>query len=134
MRDGYFPRLSHQSRQISFASKIAIIGGGIIGSSGAWNLAKSGLTSELIVIEHDPTHEFAATPRAIGGIRFVQGLIENLKMSLYGRYVFKNFARELNIQEDFVDLNFHECGYLFLGTGNNFKAELEITLKLLKRI
>ena len=65
-------------------SKIAIIGGGIIGSSIAWNLAKSGLTSELIVIEPDPTYEFAATPRAIGGIRFVQGLIENLKMSLYG--------------------------------------------------
>ena len=103
-------------------SKIAIIGGGIIGSSIAWNLAKSGLTSELIVIEPDPTYEFAATPRAIGGIRFVQGLIENLKMSLYGRYVFKNFARELNIQEDFVDLNFHECGYLFLGTGNTVKA------------
>ena len=52
----------------------------------------------------------------------MQGLIENLKMSLYGRYVFKNFARELNIQEDFVDLNFHECGYLFLGTGNTVKA------------
>ena len=80
-------------------SKIAIIGGGIIGSSIAWNLAKSGLTSELIVIEPDPTYEFAATPRAIGGIRFVQGLIENLEMSLYERYVFKNFARELNIQE-----------------------------------
>ena len=61
-------------------SKIAIIGGGIIGSSIAWNLAKSGLTSELIVIEPDPTYEFAATPRAIGGIRFVQGLIENLKI------------------------------------------------------
>ena len=103
-------------------SKIAIIGGEIMGSSIAWNLAKSGLTSELIVIEPDPTYEFAATPRAIGGIRFVQGLIENLKMSLYGRYVFKNFARERNIQEDFVDLNFHECGYLFLGTGNTVKA------------
>ena len=71
-------------------SKIAIIGGGIIGPSIAWNHAKSGLTVELIVIEPDPTYEFAATPRAIGGIRFVQGLIENLKMSLYGRYVFKN--------------------------------------------
>ena len=81
-------------------SKIAIIGGGIIGSSIAWNLAKSSLTSELIVIEPDPTYEFAATPRAIGGIRFVQGLIENLEMSLYERYVFKNFAREINIQED----------------------------------
>ena len=55
------------------------MGGGIIGPSIAWNLAKSGLTSELIVIEPDPTYEFAATPRAIGGIRFVQGLIENLK-------------------------------------------------------
>ena len=103
-------------------SKIVIIGGGIIGSSIAWILAKSGKTSKLIVIEPNPTCEFAATPRAIGGIRFVQGLIENLKMSLYERYVFKSFARALNIQENFADLNFHECGTLLLGTGNTVKA------------
>ena len=70
-------------------AKILIIGGGIIGSSLAWQLAKAGLSDDLIVVEPDPSYEYAATPRAVGGIRFVQGLLENLEMSLYGRTVLK---------------------------------------------
>ena len=73
-------------------AKILIIGGGIIGSSLAWQLAKAGLSNDLIVVEPDPSYEYAATPRAVGGIRFVQGLLENLEMSLYGRKVFENFS------------------------------------------
>ena len=57
--------------------KIAIIGGGIMGSSIAWNLAKAVAKDDLLVIEPDPTYQFAATPRAVGGIRFVQGLKES---------------------------------------------------------
>ena len=43
-------------------------------------------------------------------------------MSLYGCHVFKNFTHELGIDEDIVDLNFHECGYLFLGTKDQSKS------------
>ena len=93
-----------------------------MGSSIAWNLAKASAKDDLLVIEPDPTYEFAATPRAVGGIRFVQGLKENIEMSLYGRHVFKNFTHELGIDEDIVDLNFHECGYLFLGTKDQSKS------------
>lgn len=99
--------------------KILIIGGGIIGSSIAWHLAKAGLSDEVVVIEPDPSYEFAATPRAVGGIRFVQGLLQNLEMSLYGRLVFENFLEKLNLHDDPVELNFRECGYLFLGTGKS---------------
>ena len=76
-------------------AKILIIGGGIIGSSLAWQLAKAGLSNDLIVVEPDPSYEYAATPRAVGGIRFVQGLLENLEMSLYGRKVLKIFQKPL---------------------------------------
>ena len=76
-------------------AKILIIGGGIIGSSLAWQLAKAGLSNDLIVVEPDPSYEYAATPRAAGGIRFVQGLLENLEMSLYGRAVLKIFQKPL---------------------------------------
>ena len=76
-------------------AKVVIIGGGIIGSSLAWQLAKAGLSNELIVVEPDPSYEYAATPRAVGGIRFVQGLLENLEMSLYGRTVLKIFQKTL---------------------------------------
>jgi len=100
-------------------AKVVIIGGGIIGSSLAWQLAKAGLSNELIVVEPDPSYEYAATPRAVGGIRFVQGLLENLEMSLYGRTVFENFSENLDIKDDTTDLNFRECGYLFLGAAGS---------------
>ena len=76
-------------------AKVVIIGGGIIGSSLTWQLAKAGVSNELIVVEPDPSYEYAATPRAVGGIRFVQGLLENLEMSLYGKTVLKIFQKPL---------------------------------------
>ncbi len=103
-------------------AKIIIIGGGIIGSSLAWNLAKSGAGTDVIVVEPDPSYEFAATPRAVGGVRFVQGLRENLLMSLYGQKIFKNFQKIVDIEKDHVELGFHECGYLFLGKGTSADA------------
>ena len=36
-----------------------------MGSSIAWNLAKTVAKEDLLVIEPDPTYEFAATPRAV---------------------------------------------------------------------
>ena len=73
-------------------TKIVIIGGGVIGSGLAWNLAKGGAADDVVVVEPDPTYEFAATPRAFGGIRYVQGLRENLLMSLYGRDIYSDFS------------------------------------------
>jgi glycine/D-amino acid oxidase-like deaminating enzyme len=46
---------------------IAIIGGGVIGSSIAYYLGLAGHAADVVVIEPDPTYEFAATPRATGG-------------------------------------------------------------------
>ena len=62
--------------------KIVIVGGGMTGCSIAYYLAKAGITQDVVVIEADPTYEFAATPRSVGGIRSVFGVKENVEMSL----------------------------------------------------
>ena len=49
-------------------AKIIIIGGGVIGSSIAYHLAVAGHAGDVVVIEPDPTYEFAASPRAIWSI------------------------------------------------------------------
>ncbi len=49
--------------------RIVIIGGGIMGSAIAYNLARAGAAADVTVVEPDPTYEFAATSRAVGGIR-----------------------------------------------------------------
>ena len=88
-------------------AKIIIIGGGVIGSGLAWHLAKAGAADDVLVIEPDPTYEFAATPRAFGGIRFVQGIRANLEMSLYGREIYQNFSKTVDTREDPVEIGFH---------------------------
>ncbi|MCG8545194.1 MAG: FAD-binding oxidoreductase, partial [Alphaproteobacteria bacterium] len=42
-------------------ARIVIVGGGLIGSAIAWYLAKGGAAADVVVIEPDPTYEFAAT-------------------------------------------------------------------------
>ena len=48
---------------------VAIIGGGIIGTSIAWHLRQADQAADIVVVERDPTYELAATPRGNGGIR-----------------------------------------------------------------
>jgi glycine/D-amino acid oxidase-like deaminating enzyme len=45
-----------------------VVGCGVIGSSIAYHLAQAGDASDVVLVEPDPTYEFAATPRATGGI------------------------------------------------------------------
>src|SRR6478672_9478075 len=72
-------------------AKIAIIGGGVIGSSIAYHLALAGHAADVVVIEPDPTYEFAATPRATGGIRQLYTVPENIRMSQYGHEIYGQF-------------------------------------------
>ena len=72
-------------------AKIVIIGGGVIGSSIAYHLAQAGNASDVVVVEPDPTYEFAATLRATGGIRQLYTVPENIRMSQYGHEVYGQF-------------------------------------------
>src|SRR5262249_54119290 len=72
-------------------AKIAIIGGGVIGSSIAYYLALAGQAADVVVIEPDPTYEFAATPRATGGIRQLFTVPENIRMAQYGHEIYGQF-------------------------------------------
>ena len=61
---------------------IAIAGGGVIGSSIAYHLTRTGRAGRVAVIEPDPTYEFASTPRSAGGVlRRLFSLPENIEMS-----------------------------------------------------
>ena len=72
-------------------AKIAIIGGGIIGSSIAYYLALASHAADVVVVEPDPTYEFAATPRATGGIRQLFTVPENIRIAQYGHEIYGQF-------------------------------------------
>jgi glycine/D-amino acid oxidase-like deaminating enzyme len=67
---------------------ITVIGGGIIGSSIAYNLANDGFDGKILVIEKDPSYEFASTSLSAGGVREQFSLPKNIKISQYGLNIF----------------------------------------------
>jgi len=96
---------------------IIIIGGSIMGSSIAYHLARTGRAGDVCVIEPDPSYEWAAAPRSSGGVRLMHGLPENIEMSRYGREVYKDFARLMDVDGQPGRFDFLEYGYLYLVAG-----------------
>ena len=75
---------------------VAIIGGGIIGSSTAYFLLKEAPAIAVCVIEPDPTYEFASTLRASGGCRVQFTCPENISMSRYSLWIEKQLGASKN--------------------------------------
>ena len=63
----------------------------------AYHMAMAGAGDTLRVIEPDPTYELAAAPRSAGGVRLMHSLPENIEMSRYGRTVYRDFARLMDV-------------------------------------
>jgi len=98
---------------------IAIMGGGIIGSSIAYFLARTGKAGRIAVIERDPTYSKASTPLANGGIRRLFSLPENIIMAQFGLDFFSDFARTMAINGEEQPISFCRQGYLFLSDNGN---------------
>jgi len=98
---------------------IVVIGGGIIGSSISYNLANDGFDGNIIVIEKDPTYEFASTTLSAGGVREQFSLSENIRISQYGIKVFEHFDEIMDLDGDPAHAEFKQNGYLFLISKKN---------------
>ena len=101
---------------------IVIIGGGIIGSSVAYHLARDGRAGTIAVIERDMTYSEAATPRGSGGIRQLFSLPENIEMARYGLDFYKQFDQTMSSKGDQISISFRRQGYLFVSDAGNEKV------------
>jgi FAD-dependent oxidoreductase domain-containing protein 1 len=93
---------------------VLIIGGGVIGSACAMSLLKAAPGHSVTVIEPDPTYEFAASPKASGGVRRLFALPENIAMSQFGIDWFHAFHEHVAVDNEAPDLNWKQGGYLFI--------------------
>ena len=91
---------------------IVIIGGGVVGSSIAFNLLQDGFKGGVTVIERDSSYQFASSALAFGGVRqqFMSSL--NIRMVQYS----------LGILAQSPECDFHQRGYLFLGNETNWDS------------
>jgi len=92
-----------------FDPKIVIIGGGIIGVSTAYFLAKRG-QRDVILLERDLLAQ-ASTGLCVGGIRQQFSHPANILLSQETIRQLRDFEREFHTKIDF-----HQAGYLFLTT------------------
>ncbi|WP_042355494.1 NAD(P)/FAD-dependent oxidoreductase [Bacillus rubiinfantis] len=93
---------------------VIIIGGGVIGSSIAYNLLNDGFAGKIIVFEKDGLYEFASTPRSAGGFRQLYTTVINMQLSKYSLQIYKDFAQTMAIDGEEMEIDFKQRGYLFL--------------------
>lgn len=85
-----------------------IIGGGIIGLSVAFHLAREKF-GHIILVEKEPLLGSGATSKAAGGIRAQFSTKVNIEMSMLSEKLFRNFKDETG-----SDALFDQVGYMFL--------------------
>jgi FAD-dependent oxidoreductase domain-containing protein 1 len=107
-----------------------IIGGGVVGSSTAYHLAMQGLADDVVVLEPDPTYEFAATPRSTGGVRVLFTTPENIRMSHYGHAVYGDFENLTAVDGESVNLGLKRRGYLYMCQGREHCDIIESNWKV----
>jgi FAD-dependent oxidoreductase domain-containing protein 1 len=96
---------------------VVIIGGAVMGSATAYFLASNpDFCGTIAVIEKDPTYAQASTSLSAGGIRPQFSNRENIELSLFGAAFIKNINAFLKVDDDPVNVDFVENGYLFLAT------------------
>ena len=91
-------------------AQIVIIGGGVMGASTAYHLAKAG-ASEVLLLERSVHLEDAATSRCAGGVRYQFATPVNIELSKISLPMLERFNDELG-----VDPQYRQIGYLFVLT------------------
>ena len=102
---------------------LVIVGGGVIGLSLAYNLARLGLT-DVVVLEQGYLC-FGASGRNGGGVRQQWSTEEHIKLGRQSIDIFRQLSRDLGI-----NIWFRQGGYLFIARDKQTTNELEKNVEL----
>jgi len=94
---------------------VVIVGGAMFGSSLAWWLTQtSGFDGTVLVIERDPTYEFASTSHTNSCIRQQFSSTINIQVSQFGVQFIKNFRKFMGDDPEVPQLALQSFGYMYL--------------------
>jgi len=104
---------------------VVIVGGAMYGSSVAWFLASNpDFDGSILVVERDPTYEFASTSHTNSCIRQQFSNEINVRISQFGAEFIKNFRRFMGDDPRVPDVVLQSFGYLYLADTEDFAAAL----------
>jgi len=99
---------------------VLIIGGGIMGSSIAYNLMNDGFDGTVAVFEKDPTYEFSSTTLSVGGVRLQFSTEVNVRICQYSVDFYEKFDELMAVDGEKAHAEFRQRGYLFLANEKNW--------------
>ncbi len=99
-------------------AEVAIIGGGIVGSSIAYHLTAAGC-KDVLVIERESAQGKGSTGKSMGGVRAQFSTPVNIQMSLYSIPFYASFDERLG-----HPAGYRPQGYLFCATNEKHLAYL----------
>src|SRR5215510_8952169 len=108
-------------------ASVVVIGGGVVGCSIAYNLARRG-QRDVVVVERE-TVGSGTTSKAAGGIRVQFPTETEIRFSLEAIRVFERFQEEFG-----VDPGYKKIGYLFLVSDPQQLEGFEKRIELQRRL
>lgn len=94
-------------------AEVVIIGGGCMGASTAYHLARNGVR-DVVLVERKPMLGMGSTGRNAGGVRHQFSHAANVRLSIESIGLFERFEEEIG-----YPIDFHQDGYLFLVSNKN---------------
>lgn len=110
---------------------VVIVGGAMYGSSVAWFLADNpDFDGSILVVERDPTYEFASTSHTNSCIRQQFSREINVRVSQFGAEFVKNFRHFMGDDPRVPDVVLQSYGYMYLADTEAFAQVLRDAQKV----
>ncbi len=107
---------------------VVIIGGGCMGASVAYHLARRGVT-DVVLVEREALLGMGSTGRNAGGVRHQFSTEVNVRLSLESIALFERFRDEVGYEVDFW-----QHGYLFLLSSPETEAAFRQNVAMQRRL
>jgi len=113
---------------------VVIVGGAMYGSSVAWWLSRNpDFTGKILVVERDPTYEFASTSHTNSCIRQQFSAAINVQISQFGAEFIKNF-KTFMADDDAPEITLQSYGYMYMADTPEFAQTLKETQEIQQKL
>ncbi|MFN2187553.1 MAG: NAD(P)/FAD-dependent oxidoreductase, partial [Candidatus Promineifilaceae bacterium] len=110
------------------SADVVIIGGGVMGASTAYHLAKKA-PLDIVLLEREPFFGMGATGKCAGGVRYQFSTEINIRLSQLSLPMLDRFEDEIGRAIDF-----RKCGYLFLLTTDEDVQKFRANVRLQRHL